>query len=96
MEDQNKIIDAAARFAQQQMGSTPVQQQQLVQPMPCPMSVQIGKAQGPDGKKYVLLLLHTMTGTNVFHFDPEQMDHVADALKDAARQARTGLEIPRM
>lgn len=94
MNDQDRIIEAAARFAQQQQGQSI--QPQLVQPQPCPMSVQIAGGQGPDAKNYVLLIIHTMTGQNVYHFEADGAEHIANALLDAARTARTGLEIPRL
>lgn len=96
MSESDKIIDAAARFAQQQMGAASQIQPQLVQPQPCPMSVQIGQAHGPEGKNLVVFIIHHMTGQSVYHFGPEEADGIADAIKNAARQAKTGLEIPRL
>lgn len=95
MSDQDKIIEAAARFAQQQMGAAPPQPQ-TVQPQPCPMSVQIGQAHGPDGKNLVVFIVHHLTGQSVYHFGAEEAEHIAEAIKNTARQAKTGLEIPRL
>lgn len=95
MSESDKIIDAAARFAQQQMGTAPVQPQ-LVQPQPCPMSVQIGQAHGPEGKNLVVFIIHHMTGQSVYHFGPDEAVGIAEAIKQAATQAKTGLEIPRL
>lgn len=94
MSESDKIIEAAARFAQQQMGA-PIQPQ-TVQPQPCPMSVQIGQAHGPDGKTLVLFIVHHLTGQSVYHFGAEEAEHIAEAIKSAATQAKTGLEIPRL
>jgi len=90
----DKIIEAAARFAQQQQGQ-PVQPQ-VIQPQPCPITVQLGQAQTADGKQLVLLIIHHFTGTSVYHFDPDGAVGIAKALQDAALQARTGLEIPKL
>jgi hypothetical protein len=97
MSEQDKIIEAAARFAKQQMeqGGMP-QQSQTVAPQPCPMSVQIGQAHGPDGKNLVLFIVHHLTGQSVYHFGAEEAEHIGEAIKQAARQAKTGLEIPRL
>lgn len=94
MNEADKIIEAAARFAQQQQGQ-PVQPQ-VVQPMPCPITVQLAGATGPDGKKYVILIVHHFTGQSVYHIDPAGAEQLAMSLKDAATQAKTGLEIPRL
>lgn len=93
--DQDKIIEAAARFAQQQMGAAP-QQPQTVVPQPCPMSVQIGQVSAPNGNNLVVFIVHHLTGQSVYHFDAEQAEHIAEAIKSAAMQAKTGLEIPRL
>lgn len=95
MNESDKIIEAAARFAQQNAGGQPIQPQ-VVQPLPCPITIQLAGSQGPDGKKYVVLIVHHFTGQGVYHFEAEQAEQIAAALSDAARQARTGLEIPRL
>jgi hypothetical protein len=48
-----------------------------------------------NGDKYVIITLITPVGQNVFFFDPESADKIADALKETARLSRTGLEIAR-
>ena len=97
MNDQDKIIEAAARFAKQQMGAAgPAPGPQMVDPQPCPMSVQIGQAHGPEGKNLVIFIVHHLTGKSVYHFGAEEAEHIGEAIKQAARQAKTGLEIPRL
>lgn len=91
MDDTNKIIDAAARFARETQG-----QPQVVQPAPIPMTIQMGQAQGADGKKYVLLIVYTQQGQTVFHFEPDGAEKIAAGLIDTARLAKTGLEVPRL
>lgn len=92
--DKDSIIDAAARFAQNAQEQP--MQPQVIQPHPVPMSVQLAHAIGPDGKKLVVFILHHGTGSSVFHFDPDGADQIADSLKDAARSARSGLEVPKI
>lgn len=85
------LIDQAVKATQQQAPQPPV-----VQPHPAPMSVQLTTSQDPQGNKYLILIIHHATGQSVFHFHPDNADQLADAIKDAARVARTGLEIPRV
>lgn len=91
--DKDSIIEAAARFAQQ-MPQEPMQPN-VVQPQPVPMSIQLLQRQATDGAKYVVLIINHLTGQSVYHFDPDGAESIGDALKDAARVSRTGLEIPK-
>lgn len=92
--DANKIIEAAARFAKE--GGQQQTQPQVIQPQPSPMSLQLANMTAQDGNKYVVVIIHHPLGQSVFHFTPESIEGVADAMKDAARLARTGLEIPKL
>lgn len=67
-----------------------------VMPQPVPTSVQLLTGHDGQGGKLVILVISTPVGQNVFHFDAESADKIADGIKDAARVARSGLEIPRM
>jgi hypothetical protein len=42
---------------------------QLVPPQPCPSTVQIGQATGPDGKLWIVLQVHSPTGTHVTYLE---------------------------
>lgn len=86
----DKILEAAARIAQQQGQAQP----SGVQPTPVPMSVQMTTARGGDGQSYVLLVIQTPVGQNVFFFDPDGAENIAKGLEKSAVLARTGLEIP--
>ncbi len=66
-----------------------------VTPQPVPTAIQMASSMGPSGEKYVILTLTTPVGQNVYFFDPESADKIADALKETARLSRTGLEIAR-
>ena len=88
--DQERILQAAAEAAKQ------VQEQpSMVAPQPVPMTVQMSTSQMADGSRFVVLIVHHPMGSSLFHFDPNGAEAVADGLKDAARIARTGLEIAR-
>lgn len=91
MNEKDQIIEAAARFAQQQQGQ-PVQPQ-VVQPQPCPITIQLAGSQTPDGKKFVILIVHHMTGQSVYHLGADEAVQIGQAIIDAARVAKTGLEI---
>jgi hypothetical protein len=91
--DQETILRQAAEMAKQAQGSG---QGAMVYPQPVPMSVQLTSGQGPMGEKYVILILQTPVGQNIFHFDPEGAERLAEGLKNTARVAKTGLEIPSM
>ena len=90
-----QLIDAAAKFAKQQAQHHPPQPAGVM-PQPVPMSVQVGQSTGPDGKPLVMLILQTPVGQGVYFFDPDGANQIAAAITDAARVAKTGLEIPRM
>lgn len=94
MDEASKIIEAAARFAQESQGQP--MQPQVVQPQPVPLSVQMASAQAPDGRKFIVLIIYSPTGQSVFHFEPEGAEAVAKGLIDTARLAKTGLEVPRL
>lgn len=67
---------------------------EVVQPQPSPMTVQVAQAEGQDGKKFVVLVVAHPTGQSVFHFDADGAERVAVMLKDASTQARSGLVVP--
>jgi hypothetical protein len=91
--DRDSILRAAATTAAKMDNNhTPAQ---TVPPQPVPTSVQLASTQGMNGDKYVIITLITPVGQNVFFFDPESADKIADALKETARLSRTGLEIAR-
>lgn len=90
----DNILDMAAKAA---MKAPPVQQQQQgVAPQPSPMSIQIAQTRDGAGNSFVVLIVQHLYGQSVYHFEPDGADRIGDAMKGAARQARTGLEIPRM
>lgn len=92
--DAETILKQAAEAArQQQAGGI---QGPGVMPQPVPLSVQLMHTQDPTGQKYVVLIISTPVGQNVFHLDPDSAEKIGEGIKDAARLARTGLEIPRM
>ena len=92
--DKDSIIEAAAKFAKESQGQP--MQPQVVQPQPAPMSIQMEQAVDPQGNKLVVLIIHHPLGQNVFFLNPDGAEHVGNGLLDAARLARTGLEIPRL
>lgn len=92
MLDQDMILKAAAEAAMQQQQP---QQQQIVQPQPVPMTVQMSTGQDGQGNKLVVLIISHPLGQSVYHFTPEGADQISDGLKNAARLAKTGLEIAR-
>lgn len=92
MLDQDKILKAAAEAAMQQQMP---QQQQIVQPQPVPMTVQMSTGQDIQGNKLVMLIINHPLGQSVYHFTPEGADQISEGLKGAARLAKTGLEIAR-
>lgn len=94
--DQETILRAAAEAAQRAQNGGNHQPQNTVPPQPVPMSVQLTSGQGPSGEKYVILIIQTPVGQNIFHFDPEGAEKLANGLLDTARVSRTGLEIPKM
>lgn len=94
MSESDKIIEAAARFAQQQQHQP--MEQPIIQPQPCPITIQLAGTQGHDGKKYLLFIVHHLTGQSVYHIDVETAPTLGQSIIDAAQVARTGLEIPRM
>ena len=89
--DTEAMLKRAEEAAKRQMSGGPG-----VMPSPVPTSVQLLTGQDGQGGKLVILVISTPVGQNVFHFDAESADKIADGIKDAARVARTGLEIPRM
>lgn len=90
--NQDAILRAAAEAAQQpQMQAQP----QTVAPQPVPMSIQMTTTQDMQGNKYVVLVVQHPVGQTVLHFDAEGAEKIGEGLKDAARLARTGLEIAR-
>lgn len=92
MLNQEEILKRAAQAAKQNQGQPA---QQGVPPGPAPMSVQIAQARDAAGNPFVILAIQHQMGQSVFHFDPDGADRIADAIKDTARLARTGLEIVR-
>jgi hypothetical protein len=90
--DAETILRQAEEAARrQQQGAAPG-----VMPSPVPTSVQLLTGHDGQGGQMVILVFSTPVGQNVFHFDAESADKIADGIKDAARVARTGLEIPKM
>lgn len=87
--DAEMMIKAAQNAGQQQQGIAPG-----VLPQPVPISVQLMTAQGNAGEKWVVLVIATPVGQNVFHLEPDGAEKIADGMRDVARLARTGLEIP--
>ena len=86
--DQESILKAAAEAAMQAQNP-----QTLVMPQAVPMAFQIGTAQDNQGNKFVRLTIqHPMGNTELF-LQVEGADQIGDAIKNAARLARTGLEI---
>lgn len=91
--NKDTILRAAAEAAEQMNGqhqSTP-----SIIPQPVPTAVQLASARDANGSKYVSITLTTPIGQNVFFFDIESADKIADGIKETARLARTGLEIAR-
>ena len=91
--NQETILKAAAEAAMQAQGQE--MQQQMVAPQPVPMTIQMSSTQDMQGNKFVVLMIQHPVGQTVLHFDPQSADQIGDGLKDAARLARTGLEIAR-
>lgn len=94
--DQETILKAAAAAAQRAQNGESSQPSNMVYPQPVPMSVQLTSGQGPAGEKYVILIIQTPVGQNIFHFDTDAAERLANGMIDTARVARTGLEIPKM
>lgn len=89
--NQENILRAAAEAAQH-MDRNP---QPGIMPQPVPTAVQLSSIKGGDGRSFVMITLSTPVGQNVFFFDPESAEKIADGLKETTRLARTGLEIAR-
>ena len=88
--NQDEILRQAAEAAKQ-MQNQPVPQG--VPPQPVPISVQLSVVDhGPN--KLVAMVIMSPTGQSIFFLEPDGAERVASALDDAARQAKTGLEIP--
>lgn len=92
--NQEAILQAAAEAAKNMNSSPDEAVAQTVPPQPVPLSVQVTTTQQPS--KFVVLVINTPVGQSVYFFDPDGAEKVANAVLDAARQARTGLEIPRI
>lgn len=90
--DKDSILRAAVQAAEQMDGS---HQPQGIPPQPVPTSIQIASTRDAQGNKYVVATLMTPVGQNVYFFDPDTADKIAEGLKESARLARTGLEIAR-
>lgn len=90
--NQEAILRAAAEAAQQQQTQG---QQQMVAPQPVPMSIQMSTTQDMQGNKFVVFVVQHPVGQTVLHFEAEAAEKIGEGLKDAARLARTGLEIAR-
>lgn len=90
--DRDSILRAAAEAAEQ-MNEQPAVPG--VSPQPVPTSVQLSTARNPQGNDLVVLVLSTPVGQNVYFFDTEAAEKIADGIKETARFARTGLEIAR-
>jgi len=89
--DQESILRQAVEAAKQAQGQP---QNNMVPPMPVPMSVQLTSGQGMNGEKFVILVLQTPVGQHVYHFDPDAAERLAEGLAHSARVAKTGLEVP--
>lgn len=94
--DQETILRAAAEAARNAQNGGNPQPANTVPPQPVPMSVQLTSGSDASGEKYVVLIIQTPVGQNIFHFNPEGAEKLAHGLQETARVARTGLEIPKM
>ena len=91
--DRDSILKAAAEAAEQMNGNS--QPAPQVSPQPVPTAIQLSSTRTSSGDKFVVVMISTPVGQNVYFFDPESADKIADALKETARLSRTGLEIAR-
>lgn len=90
--DRDSILRAAAQAAEQTGNSQPVQG---ITPQPLPTSVQLASSRDGSGNKFVVVTITTPAGQNLYFFDPDSAEKIADGIKETARLARTGLEIAR-
>lgn len=92
--DKDSILRAAAATAASNMDNNhPTGPAIPLQPVPT--AIQLSSTRSPNGDKFVMVNITTPIGQNTYFFDPDSADRIADGLKDAARLARTGLEIAR-
>jgi hypothetical protein len=87
--DQEAILRAAAEAAKQ----VHEPQLPLVMPQAVPMAWQIGAAQDNQGNKFVRITVSHPMGVTELFLQVEGADQIGDAIKNAARLSRTGLEI---
>lgn len=59
-----------------------------VMPQPVPMSIQL-----TTNQDFVIMIIHHPMGQTVLHFDAAGAERIADAMRDNARLAKTGLQI---
>jgi hypothetical protein len=68
--------------------------EQIPQPQPLPERWDIAVAQLSDGSKQVVVQISGPAGTKVSFLPPDVAAQVSYQLKDAVRQARSGLIVP--
>lgn len=61
---------------------------------PTQVGMQLGLSMLPNGKQQVVMILLSSAATLKADLDPDEADQWADMLKQAARQARSGLIVP--
>jgi hypothetical protein len=71
------------------------QRVQFIPTGPVPTVVLTGVVTMSDGNKKVQLICSTPIGMNTFFVEPDAADAVADNLKEAAREARTDIIVPK-
>ena len=91
--DKDAILRAAVQAAENMDNHQP--QGPAITPQPVPTAVQLASTMDQSGNKFVVLTLTTPVGQNIYFFDHDSAEKIADGLKETARLARTGLEIAR-
>lgn len=89
-----EMVRAAVEAAEHTNGQSGGMASQGVPPQPVPLSVQLTTVTH-GVEKFVVLMITSPVGQHVYFLDPDGAEKVADAILDAARTVRTGLEIPR-
>lgn len=89
--NKDKILEQAARAAEQ-LNQQP-QQQVQIQPQPVPTGFSIGQGQNPDGSMSVVLVIFSPVGQNVFFMDADTAKSLAKGMLDAASASGAGLVV---
>lgn len=92
--NKDRILQQAARLAEQAMNGGPTPQPTKIPIQPVPMSIGMAQVQMPDGTMGVALMIATPVGESTYFFDADQAKKVAEALQKTASASSSGLVVP--